>query len=84
MNQERFVQFLQTCAEVLHDQETYVIFDVASPERQSESPADHNHVQMLPFYFPFINIDEETINYLKAAIKNDICPPEIQQEMQNR
>lgn len=80
MNQERFAQFLQACAEALHDEETYVIFDGAPPHRQAGSPADHIHLQMLTPCSPFLNI----VSSLQAAIKNDICRTEIQQQIQNR
>ena len=39
---------------------------------------------MLPPYSPFLNIVENAISALKAAIKNDISRPEIQLEMNNR
>ena len=60
------------------------IHDGAPGHRNAESPADHIHLHMLPPYSPFLNIVEQAISALKAAIKNDISRPEIQQEMQNR
>ena len=83
-NQEKFVQFLQACAETLHVEKTYVIFNGAPPHHQAESPADHIHLQMLPPYSPFHNVVEEAISSLKDALKNDICRPEVQQQMPNR
>ena len=39
---------------------------------------------MLPPYSPFVNIVEQAISSLKAAIKADISRPEIQRLMDNR
>ena len=39
---------------------------------------------MLPPYSPFLNIVEQAIIYLKAAIKADISRPEVQAQMNDR
>ena len=39
---------------------------------------------MLPPYSPFLNIMEQAISFLKAAIKADISRPEIQRRMDDR
>ena len=39
---------------------------------------------MLPAYSPFLNIVEQAISCLKAAIKADISRPEIQRRMVDR
>ena len=39
---------------------------------------------MLPPYSPFLNIVEQAISCLKAAIKADILRPEIQRRMNDR
>ena len=41
-------------------------------------------VKMLPPYSPFLNIVEQAISCLKAAIKADISRPEIQRRMDDR
>ena len=38
---------------------------------------------MLPPYSPFLNIVEQAISALKAAIKADISRPEVQERMNN-
>ena len=39
---------------------------------------------MLPPYSPFLNIAEQPISALKAAIKADISRPEVQERTNNR
>ena len=39
---------------------------------------------MLPAYSPFLNIVEQAIGSLKAAIKRDVSRPEIQARMDDR
>ena len=45
------------------------------------SPAANTELKMLPAYGPFLNIVEQMISALKAAIKADISSPAIQQEL---
>ena len=47
-------------------------------------PAPNTELKMLPPYRPFLNIVEQAISCLKAAIKADISCPEIQRQMDNR
>ena len=58
--------------------ETVFIYDGAPAHRGAESPAEEISLPMLPPYSPFLNIVENSISALKAAIKNDISRPEIQ------
>ena len=39
---------------------------------------------MLPAYSPFLNIAEQAISLLKAAIKGDLSRPQIQARMDDR
>lgn len=84
MNHDRFAQFLHDCAANLNEEVTHIIYDGAPAHRNAEPPADHINLRMLPPYSPFLNIVEQAISTLKAAIKNDIARPQIQREMQNR
>ena len=84
MNQERFAEFLQHCANALNGEETHIIFDRAPAYRNAEPLADHVHLRMPPPHSPFLNIVEQAIRALKSAIKNDISRPQIQLDMQNR
>ena len=83
-NRERFQVFLNECAQNVAGNETIFIYDGAPAHRGAESPAEEISLRMLPPYSPFLNIVENPISPLKAAIKNDISRPEIQLEMNNR
>ena len=47
-------------------------------------PGPNTELKKLPPYSPFLNIVEQAISSLKAAIKADISRPEIQEQMNNR
>ena len=83
-NRERFQVFLTECAQNVAGDETVFIHDGASAHRVAESLAEEISLRMVPPYSPFINIVENAISALKAAIKNDISRPEIQFQMNNR
>ena len=68
-NQARFQAFLQECAENLPENETTIIFDGAPPHRPAQTPAEHIELRILPPYSLFLNIVENAISALKAAIK---------------
>jgi transposase len=57
--------------------ETVFIYDGAPAHRGAVSPAEEISLRMLPPYSPFLNIVENAISALKAAIKNDISRPEL-------
>ena len=83
-NRERFQLFLDECAQNVAGNETVFIYDGAPAHRGAVSPAEEISLRMLPPYSPFLNVVENAISALKAAIKNDIARPEIQLEMNNR
>ena len=57
------------------DELVYLIYDGAPAHRNAVSPAANTELKMLPAYSPFLNIVEQMISALKAAIKADIsCP----------
>lgn len=85
MNGERFNEFLVQLQERLNEEElTFLIYDGAPAHRNAVSPAESTQLMMLPPYSPFLNIVEQAISALKAAIKADISRPEIQAQMGNR
>lgn len=56
------------------------------PETEEEAESEtgrHTEFKELPPYCPFLNIVEQSIRALKAAIKADISRPEVQQQMKN-
>ena len=85
MNAARFDNFL-TQARTNLDPEESVIFayDRAPAHRNPTVPAPNTELKMLPPYSPFLNIVEQAISCLKAAIKADISRPKIQRRMDDR
>ena len=83
-NRDRFQVFLDECAQNVAGNETVFIYDGAPAHRGAVSHAEEISLRMLPPYSPFLNIVENAISALKAAIENDISRPEIQLEMNNR
>ena len=58
---------------------TVFIYDGAPANPAAKSPGENISLRMLPLCSsPFLNIVENAISALKAAIKNDISRPEIQ------
>ncbi|XP_048581595.1 uncharacterized protein LOC125561377 [Nematostella vectensis] len=85
MNAQRFSDFL-TQARLNLDPDEMVIFiyDGAPPHRNPAVPGPNTELKMLPPYSPFLNIVEQAISSLKAAIKADISRPEVQAQMGDR
>ena len=50
----------------------------APAHRNVDCPRGRIEIKMLPPYLPFLNIAEQAISALKAAIKADISRPDIQ------
>ena len=85
MNAPRFNAFLaQTRQNLDPDEEVIFIYDGAPAHRNPANPAANTKLEMLPAYSPFLNIVEQAISSLKAAIKGDISRPEIQTRMDDR
>ena len=59
-------------------EEVIFIYDTAPAHRNPAIPAAYTTLEMLPPYSPFLNIVEQAISSLKAAIKGDVSRPEIQ------
>lgn len=81
-NRDRFQLYLNECVQNVAGNETVFIYDGAP--RGAESPAENISLRMLPPYSPFLDIVENAISALKAAIKNNISRREIQLEINNR
>ena len=85
MNVPRFNAFLaQTKQNLDPDEEVIFIYDGVPAHRNPANPAANTELEMLPAYRPFLNIVEQAISSLKAAIKGDISRPEIQTRMDDR
>ena len=81
INAPRFNDFLaQTRQNLDHDEEV-VNYDGAPAHRNPAIPAANTELEILPPYSPFLNIVEQAISSLKAAIKGDVSRPEIQAQM---
>ncbi|XP_048582057.1 uncharacterized protein LOC116617834 [Nematostella vectensis] len=62
----------------------FLSYDGAPPHRNPDIPGPNTELKMLPPYSPFLNIVEQAISALKAAIKADISRPEVQAQMGDR
>ena len=85
MNAQRFDDFLaQTRLNLDPDEHVIFIYDGAPAHNNPAIPGPNTELKKLPPYSPFLNIVEQAISSLKAAIKADISRPEIQEQMNNR
>ena len=85
MNAVRFNNFLaQARTNLDPDKSVIFVYDGAPAHKNLAIPAPNTELKMLPPYSPFLNIVEQAISCLKAAIKADISRPEIQRQMDNR
>ena len=85
MNAERFNNFLAQARTNLDPDESVIfVYDGALAHRNPTIPAPNTELKMLPSYSPFLNIVEQAISSLKAAIKANISLPETQRLMDNR
>ena len=85
MNARRFNDFLaQTRQNLDPDEEVIFIYDSAPAHQNLTIPVANTELEMIPAYSPFLNIVEQAISSLKAAIKGDVLRPEIQARMDDR
>ena len=85
MNAALFDNFLTQARTNLDPEESVIfVYDGARAHRNPTVPALYTELKMLPPYSPFLNIVEQAISCLKAAIKADISRPEIQRRMDER
>ena len=82
MNAARFDNFLTQARTNLDPEESLIFVYVGAPVyRKPAVPAPNTELKMLPPYSSFLNIMEQAISWLKAAIKADNSLPEIQRRM---
>ena len=82
MNARRFDDFLtQTRLNLDPDEHVIFIYDGAPAHNNPAIPGPNTELKKLPPYSPFLNIVEQAISSLKAALKADISRPEIQEQM---
>ena len=85
MNTTRFSDILaQTRLNLDPDENNIFIYDGAPAHHSPVDPGKNTELKKLPPYSPFLNIVEQSISALMAAIKADICRSEVQQQMKNR
>ena len=78
MNAPRFNDFLaQTRQNLDPEEEVILTYDGAPAHRNLAIPAANTELEMLPDHSPFLNIVEQAISLLRAAIKGDLSRPEI-------
>ena len=85
MNATRLDNFLTQARTNLDPEESVIlVYDGAPAHRNPTVPALNTELKTLPPYSPFLNILEQAISRLKAAIKDDISRSEIQRRMDDR
>ena len=85
MNAPRLNDFLAQRRQSLDpDEEIILIYDGAPAHRNPAISTVSTELEMLPAYSQFLNIVEQAISSLKAAIKGDVSRPEIQARMDDR
>ena len=85
MNGQRFKDFLsQTRLNLDPNEHVIFIYDGAPAHNNPAIPGPNSELKKLPPYSPFLNIVEQEISALKAAIKAGISRPEQQEQMNNR
>ena len=84
MNGQRFDDFLaQTRLNLNPDEHVIFIYDGAPAHRNPAIPRTNSELRKLQPYSPFLNIVEQAVSALEAAIKVDISRPEIQVQVNN-
>ena len=85
MNAQSFDDFLtHTRLNLDPDEHVIFVYNGAPAHNNPAIPGPNTELKKLPLYSPFLNIVEQAISSLKAAIKADISRPEIQEQMNNR
>ena len=85
MNAARFNNFLTQARTNLDPDESVIfVYDGAPAHRNPSVAAPNTELKMLPPFSSFLNIVEQAISCLKAAMKADISRPEIQKLMDDR
>ena len=80
----RFSDFLVQARLNLGPDETVIFIYDGARAYNTGDPGANTELEKLPAYRPFLNIVEQAISALKAAIKTDISRPEVQARIGNR
>ena len=85
MTTQRFQDFLvQTHQSLPPNDQVFFICDNAPAHRNANNPGANSELKPLPAYSPFLNIVEQAISCLKAAIKAHLSIPDQQSSMGDR
>ena len=85
MNAQRFSDFLaQTRLNLDPNENVIFIYDGTPAHHNPANSGQITELKKLPPYSPFLNIVEQGISALEAAIKTDISRPDVQQQMNAR
>ena len=86
MNAQRFGEYLVLTQQQLDpDELMFFIYDGAPAHGNAANPGANTQLKLLPPpYSPFLNIVEQAISTLKAALKADISQSAIQIQLNNR
>ena len=84
MDEDLMIFLAQTRLNLDPDEHVIFIYDGAPAHRNPAIPGPNSELRKLPPYSPFLNIVEQAVSALKAAIKADISRPEIQVQMNDR
>ena len=86
MTQELFSEFLMELAALhrVQEEQFFVLCDNARAHGNAPNMGDQAEVVYLPKYAPYLNACEMAGSCLKAAIKQCLTEPNIQQEIYNR
>lgn len=85
INVQRFSDFLlQARLNLDPDEHVIFIYDGAPAHHNPINPGPNSELKMLPPYSPFLNVVEQAVSCLKAAIEADISRPKIQAQMNDR
>ena len=85
MNAQRFGEYLILTQQQLDpDELMFFIYDGAPAHGNAANPEANTQLKMLLPYSAFLNIVEQAISTLKAALKADISQSAIQIQLNNR
>ena len=77
MTAQRFQDFLvQTHQRLPQNDQVFVIYDNAPAHRNANNLGANSELKPLPAYSPFLNIVEQAISCLEAAIKAHLSRPD--------
>ena len=85
MTAQRFQDFLvQTHQRLLPNDPVFFFYDNAPAHRNANNPGANSELKPLPASSPFLNIVEQGVSYLNAAIKAHLSRPDQRRSMGDR